>query len=94
MLAEDAVFYTDGGGKRRSALKPIQGKAKILRFYEGVRSKADFNVQRMEVTTLNGLSGFVFHTGEGTETMAFKVAGGLIVAIYCVRNLDKLRHLS
>src|SRR6185312_1232826 len=30
LLAEDAVFYTDGGGKRRAALNPIYGRDKIL----------------------------------------------------------------
>ena len=44
--------------------------------------------------TLNGLPGFVFHTPEGTETVAFEIAGGTIVAIYSVRNPDKVRHLS
>jgi AraC family transcriptional regulator len=35
MLADDAVFHQDGGGKRRAALKPICGKDKIVRFFEG-----------------------------------------------------------
>lgn len=48
----------------------------------------------MEPTTLNGLPGFVFHAAEGTETLAVEVAGGVIVALYAVRNPDKVRHLS
>jgi len=32
LLAEDAVLYSDGGGKRAAALNPIVGADKILRF--------------------------------------------------------------
>ena len=96
LLADDAVLYTDGGGKRRAALNPILGKEKIVRFYEGVRAKfgsGAFSADRM-AAMLNGLPGFVFHTAEGTETLAFEIADGAIVAIYSVRNPDKVRHLS
>jgi RNA polymerase sigma-70 factor (ECF subfamily) len=94
VLADDAVYYSDGGGKRRAALNPIIGKARILRFYEGIRTKGAFAFAHAEPTMLNGLPGFVFHTHEGTESIAFDVAHGRIVAIYAVRNPDKLRHLS
>lgn len=95
LLAHDAVLYTDGGGKRRASLNPIAGKANILSFYETVKAKGDaLPEQRAEPTTLNGLPGFVFHTEEGAETLAFEIASGAITAIYAVRNPDKLRHLS
>ncbi len=95
MLADDAVLYTDGGGKRRAALNPITGRDKIMRFYEGLKAKGSgFASDRAEPATLNGLPGFVFHTAKGTETLVFEVAGGAITAIYAVRNPDKVRHLS
>lgn len=95
LLADDVVFYTDGGGKRRAALKPIYGRDKVLRFYEGIRKKGEgYHHYRYEPCALNGLPGFVFHSGEGTETIAFEVEGGVIVTVYAVRNPDKLRHLS
>jgi RNA polymerase sigma-70 factor, ECF subfamily len=96
LLADDAVLYTDGGGKRKAALRPIEGKDRIMRFYEGVRTKfgaAAFSAPHVEAT-LNGLPGFVFHTGEGTETVAFEIANGVVVAIYNVRNPDKVKHLE
>ena len=70
---------------------------RIARFYEGVRTKFGgnaFTAQRVEETTLNGLPGFVFHTAEGTETVAFEIANGVVVAIYNVRNPDKVKHLE
>jgi RNA polymerase sigma-70 factor (ECF subfamily) len=97
LLADDAVLYTDGGGKRRAALRPIEGKERIARFYDGVRKKFGdnaFAAERVEEATLNGLPGFVFHTGDETETLALEIAGGVIVAIYSVRNPDKVRHLA
>src|SRR5215475_8765887 len=33
LLADDAVLYTDGGGKRVAALNPIRGADKIARFF-------------------------------------------------------------
>jgi len=96
MLAEGAVLYSDGGGKRRAALNPIVGRDRILRFYAGILQKdgAFPTVHAAQPATLNGLPGFVFHTGDGTETIAFDIARGSIVAIYAVRNPDKLSHLS
>jgi RNA polymerase sigma-70 factor (ECF subfamily) len=96
VLAEDAVYYSDGGGKRPAALNPIVGRERILRFFEGIRRKgaAVFDVQRIEAVTLNGLPGYLLHTSEGTETLAVEVSGDAIVALYAVRNPDKVRHLS
>jgi RNA polymerase sigma-70 factor (ECF subfamily) len=95
LLADDVVLYSDGGGKRRAALKPIVGKARVLRFCEGVQRRGGgYVAHRIEPTALNGLPGFVARSDEGTETIAFEVALDRIVAIYIVRNPDKLRHLS
>jgi RNA polymerase sigma-70 factor (ECF subfamily) len=93
MLADGAVLYSDGGGKRRAALNPIVGKDRILRFYEGIRCGFP-PLHATERTTLNGLPGFVFHTSEGTETMAFEITDGAITAIYGIRNPDKVGHLA
>jgi len=95
MLAEDAILYTDGGGKRHAALNPIYGRDKILRFLTGVATKWPPPPPKdIQQTTINGLPGFVFHTHEGVETLAFELDGDLIVAIYGVRNPDKLKHLA
>lgn len=95
VLADDVVLRTDGGGKRRAALNPIFGRDRVVRFFAGVHRKGpDAPLHRIESTTINGLPGFVFHTGAGAETLAFEIAGGRIVRIYGVRNPDKLRHLS
>ena len=88
-LAADSDWYdqeitlADGAGFR-------VGDGVCLR----AKNPAAFSAPRLESTTLNGLPGFVFHTAEGTETLALDSAGGVIVAIYSIRNPDKVRHLS
>jgi RNA polymerase sigma-70 factor (ECF subfamily) len=96
LLAEDAVLYTDGGGKRAAAFNPIHGAAKILRFIAGV-SRKNLALQTMQVraATINGLAGFVMREADGSiSTMAFECRIGRIAAIYVVRNPEKLRHVG
>ena len=95
LLAEDAVMYTDGGGKKLAALNPVYGRDKILRFVVGISSKRALpTADEVERTTINGLPGFVLRTSEGVETLAIDVAGESIVTIYAIRNPDKLKHLA
>jgi RNA polymerase sigma-70 factor (ECF subfamily) len=92
-LADDAVLHQDGGGKRPAAKHPIHGKDKIVQFFTAVKKTAS-PLQHVELVRINGLPGLVIRTAAGIETMAFEVADDRIVAIYSVRNPDKLRHLS
>lgn len=95
LLADDVIIYSDGGGKRQAALKPIYGKAKSLRFIVGImRKRGLLEPSQIERASINGVPGFVLRTHEGVETITFDVEGDRIVAIYSIRNPDKLRHLS
>jgi RNA polymerase sigma-70 factor, ECF subfamily len=95
ILADDAVLYSDGGGKKAAALNPIYGRDKILRLVVGLAAKQTSPWPgTIERTIINGLPGFVLHTDEGPETIAIETSGDAVVAIYYVRNPDKLRHLS
>jgi len=93
LLADDAVFYSDGGGKRAAALNPIYGRDKIVRFAVGLIRKRAIPTA-IEPARINGLPGFVLHSPEGPETIAFEARGGLVTTIYAVRNPDKLAHLT
>jgi RNA polymerase sigma-70 factor, ECF subfamily len=95
LLAEDAVLYSDGGGKRRAALNPIMGRDRIMRFFEGVTRK--FGLPRIEMVRparINGALGFVMLVDGVYETVALEINGDQVAAIYTVRNPDKLRHVS
>jgi RNA polymerase sigma-70 factor (ECF subfamily) len=97
LLAEDAVLYADGGGKRPAALEPIHGGANITAFFGMLanrRREQQIPPEPMERVNINALPGFIVHAIDGVQTMAFEVAGDRISAIYVVRNPDKLRHLS
>lgn len=96
MLASEAVLYSDGGGKRRSALNPIYGRDNILRFLTApkVLREGLEGIMGVRPVWINGLPGFVIEHAAGRETIAFEVGDGVITAIYSVRNPDKLRHLA
>src|SRR5215831_4084374 len=95
ILAKDAVLYTDGGGKRAAALNPIRGADRILRFFAGVaRKNPALAAMAARPATVNGLPGFVLRESDGSiDTMAVEHRAGRIVAIYLIRNPDKLQHV-
>jgi RNA polymerase sigma-70 factor, ECF subfamily len=90
---------TDGGGKVRSALSAIDGADRVAQFLVDVTRKRpdawwreDFTVR---FATINGLPGIIVDAPEGpVQTAAFEIDGGVIRALYVVRNSDKLRHLQ
>jgi RNA polymerase sigma-70 factor (ECF subfamily) len=95
ILAKDAVLYSDGGGKRAAALNPIRGAERIVRFFAGVaRKNPALAAMAARPATVNGLPGFVLRESDGSiDTMAVDHRGGRIVAIYLIRNPEKLQHV-
>jgi RNA polymerase sigma-70 factor (ECF subfamily) len=92
MLAPGAVLYSDGGGKAAAALNPIHGAGKIARFAIGIARKfGPAEGFRIEPTQINGTPGFILRTREGLHsTLAMELDGERVVAIYLMRNPDKL----
>jgi RNA polymerase sigma-70 factor, ECF subfamily len=97
LLAEDVVVYSDGGGKRAAATKPIVGVSRVERFYAGLARKDDHLPARFyRPAFIDGLAGFVTVGQDGApQTTALSLGeGAKIVAIYMVRNPDKLQHVQ
>ena len=96
LLAESAVLYTDGGGKKIAALNPIYGRDRIVRFWTSVARKQQLHpVIGVRPAEVNGLPGFVAVERDGTrQTVALDLRDGTIAAIYIVRNPDKLHHVK
>jgi RNA polymerase sigma-70 factor, ECF subfamily len=95
LLADDAVLYADGGGKRAAVQEPVRGKQDILRLFAAITAQRRLlRRDDLERASINGLPGFVVHAEDGVQTTAFEVEGDKIVALYIVRNPDKLRHLA
>lgn len=93
ILAEDVVFYSDGGGKRSAATKPVLGISRVERFILGLARKEGFRpASYYEPTLIDGLPGFVTLASDGIpQTTALAIEDERIVAIYQLRNPDKLR---
>jgi RNA polymerase sigma-70 factor (ECF subfamily) len=95
LLAENVSLHSDGGGKRAAATKPVFGKKSVLTLMEGLtrllRGKPS---KLLRVAFVNGLPGFVTMEADGyLQTTALQIEDGKIIAIYSVRNPDKLKHL-
>jgi RNA polymerase sigma-70 factor, ECF subfamily len=96
LLAEDVTVHADGGGKASAAKRPIAGIVQVLRLHTGLARFFAVKPSRLvRHARINGLPGFVTVEGDGTvQTTALQVEDGKVVAIYIVRNPDKLRHLA
>ncbi len=96
LLADDVTAYSDGGGKARAATRPIAGIEPILKLHAGLASIfAAHMSQIVRYGFINGLPGFVTVEQDGVlQTTALQIEDGKIVAIYVMRNPDKLRHLG
>ena len=95
LLADGVAFYSDGGGKSSAATRPVLGSSRVLRFFMGLAKKSGFAASRVyRAARIDGLPGFISVGEDGVpQTTALAIEDGLIHAIYCVRNPDKLRHL-
>ena len=93
LLAETARMHSDGGGKRLAVLNVIRGADRIGRFFAGVAQKHGPEAFRdwSGPLSINGLPGYVSADEYGLlQTTALEIENGRIVAIYIMRNPDKL----
>jgi len=94
-LAEDAVLYSDGGGKATAARKPIAGAARIARAVAAFTRRERRRKFSGQLTHVNGQPGRVLRTpgGEVWSVLSIDVAGGRIQTVWIMRNPEKLTHL-
>lgn len=96
VLSEDIVMYSDGGGKKSAALRPIYGADKASRFLLGTLRKIErlHPDYEFRFAQINGQPGVITYIDGGVDnTMIFEVVDSKIHRIYTVRNPDKLKHL-
>ncbi len=95
LLASDVRVVTDGGGKVAASLNVLEGADRASRFLIGAARKGWRDDFTLRFTAINGLPGVILDAPEGpVQTTAFEIEGGVIRAMYVVRNPDKLRHLA
>jgi len=94
VLAEDVTWWSDGGGKVRSATRPIHGREAVLKFIAGLRRQAPPNTTS-EPIEINGQAAILLRiAGEVYGVFTFETDGQRITAVRAVTNPDKLLHVS
>lgn len=95
MLAADVSIHSDGGGKRPAAMKLVLGFKQVMQIHKALAVLfRKHGSQLVRTAFVNGLPGFVTRESDGElQTTALEIEDGKVVAIYVMRNPDKLRHL-
>jgi RNA polymerase sigma-70 factor (ECF subfamily) len=96
MLAEEAAFYGDGGGKAPQIWEPVAGAEAIARMLAGFRRVAvrrGYSIRQAEVNGQAGMLGFD-ETGALITAMSFDISDGRVQTIRSVVNPEKLAHIS
>lgn len=95
LLAADVTIYADGGGKTPASTRPIVGLENAIQLHTALAPIFAKKMSRiLRFAFINGLPGFVTVEADDTlQTTALQIQDGRIVAIYVMRNQDKLRHL-
>jgi RNA polymerase sigma-70 factor (TIGR02957 family) len=94
LLATDAAFYGDGGGKA-AAIGPLVGRdrlAPVLAGFGRVGGRRGVTVRQVEINGQPGLVGI--EDGAVIAAWSIVVSDGAIQAIHGVTNPDKLVHIS
>jgi RNA polymerase sigma-70 factor, ECF subfamily len=96
LLAADVTVYADGGGKAAAAVQPIVGLDNVMQLHASLaRIFAEKMSRLVRYGLINGLPGFVTVEQDGDlQTTALQIEDDKIVAVYVMRNPDKLRHLG
>jgi RNA polymerase sigma-70 factor (ECF subfamily) len=96
LLAADVTVYADSGGKTPAAMQPIVGLDNVMQLHASLAHVFAEKMSRIvRYGLINGLPGFVTIEQDDTlQTTALQIEDGKVVAIYVMRNPDKLRHLG
>lgn len=93
LLAEDALLWSDGGGKAKAALNVIHGADRIARFFAGLAPKQPETLRRV-VVRINGQPGWLLFDGATPYlALALDVMDGAVRNVFIMRNPDKLARL-
>jgi RNA polymerase sigma-70 factor (ECF subfamily) len=92
LLTEDVVAWNDGGGKVRAALRPIEGRARVVAFIAGLVTRYPFGDAR--VVTANGLPALALTVDGIEQVVTISVHEGRIDGVFAVLNPDKLGHME
>ena len=90
ILAQDATWTSDGGGKAKAALKVIRGADRVARFAVGVLRRVVHEFE-FRVIDVNGEPGIaIVYEGRPFSIMSIRTDGLRILDVYAILNPDKL----
>src|SRR4051794_24843399 len=95
MLADDAVFTGDGGGKATAFPEPLVGRDRVAHamraIFAGARRAEGVVAELVEV---NGMPGWIGREADGSVivVMALDIVGDHVTGVRSVVNPDKLGH--
>jgi RNA polymerase sigma-70 factor (ECF subfamily) len=97
MLAPDATWTADSGGKASAARRPVVGADKVAKVLAGLFRVAAERMPdvRFETAVYNGAPAMVVYNGEQLEgVFLLEITDGLISHFYAMRNPDKLMGIA
>jgi RNA polymerase sigma-70 factor (ECF subfamily) len=96
MLAEDAVFYGDGGTEGTGINRPIYGRDKIVAVLDTLFRQGERLGIQGAFVTVNGQPGIMFFDQEHRliNVVSLDIFDDAVQAIRSVVNPDKLAHLG
>jgi RNA polymerase sigma-70 factor, ECF subfamily len=95
-LAEDVVFYGDGGGKGRGLPKPVFGDDNVARLLVGFFERYRAIDARMRPAQVNGQPGLLAFDTEDRliNVLSLDIVDSVIRTVRSIINPDKLGHLG
>jgi RNA polymerase sigma-70 factor, ECF subfamily len=94
VVAEDATFISDGGGRVSAVRNVIQGADRVVRLLLGLERKYG-EVWKHRVEWINGEPALVSRVGDRLVcTTSLETDGERVVGFYRVLNPEKLRHVA
>ena len=96
LLAADAHWVADGGGKVPAATRVVQGASPVARFFLGIWTKgaAVPDRWRVELREINGEPALLAFVDGGLDTVfVFSIGDERIQSVQAVRNPEKLAWL-
>jgi RNA polymerase sigma-70 factor (ECF subfamily) len=94
LLAEEATWTSDGGGKAKAAKKVVRGAAHVARFATGVLRRYLAHLDFRPIT-VNGEAGLAaYFQGQLISVLTIRTDGHRILDVFSILNPDKLHGLS
>lgn len=94
VLAADATWTSDGGGKAKAAKKVVHGAEHVARFATGVFRRHLAQIEFREVVVNDELGVAAFVDGQLLSVMSILTDGQRILGVYSILNPDKLQGIS